>query len=119
MGDSAKADADAKEPVGKKAKARATLEELTAYVQSLGLPVSDAEYLFDHWSSTGWKNGKNDIKDWQATVRNWKRCNYLPSLQADKRNGKFSRPAEKPDNRRYVPVETSMDFSNWRKGVRE
>ena len=33
----------------------------------------DAEYFIDHYESNGWKVGKNPMKDWKATVRNWER----------------------------------------------
>lgn len=115
-GDSAKADADVEKSTGNKAKA--TLEELAEYVQSLGLPASDAEYMFDHWTANGWKVGKNSMKDWKATVRNWKRGKYLPSQQAEKRYG-HSRPVEKPDTRNYVTIDNGPVLGLFKKGDRE
>jgi hypothetical protein len=48
----------------------------------LGLPDSDAEYIFDAWLTSGFrlKNG-NKIRDWKAAVRNWYRNNWFPSLR--------------------------------------
>lgn len=49
-----------------------TLEEVKAYCQERGNNV-DAEHFIDHYESNGWKVGKNPMKDWKATVRNWER----------------------------------------------
>jgi hypothetical protein len=54
-------------------------EELSGYCESLGLPASDGEYLFDKWTGNGWTNNGRAIKDWQATIRSWKRIGILPS----------------------------------------
>ena len=61
-------------------KARAkTCDELKAYCLELGLPASDAIYLWEKWESTGWVNGGRPIKDWKGTIRTWKAGGYLPS----------------------------------------
>ena len=49
-----------------------TLEEVKAYCQERGNNV-EAEHFIDHYESNGWKVGKNPMKDWKATVRNWER----------------------------------------------
>lgn len=56
-----------------------TREEMVFFCESLGLPSSDGEILFDKWTGNGWKTAAGTIKDWQATVRSWQRQNYLPS----------------------------------------
>ena len=33
----------------------------------------DPEKFFDYYTSNGWKVGKNQMKDWRATVRRWER----------------------------------------------
>jgi hypothetical protein len=31
----------------------------------------EAEKFVDHYTANGWKVGRNTMKDWQASVRNW------------------------------------------------
>ena len=33
--------------------------------------ILEAQKFFDYYTSNGWKVGKNPMKDWHATVRNW------------------------------------------------
>lgn len=49
-----------------------TVEEISKYCQERGNHV-DAQRFFDYYESNGWKVGKNPMKDWKATVRNWER----------------------------------------------
>ena len=49
-----------------------TLEELKRYIDEKNLNV-DAEKFLDYYSSNGWRVGKNPMKSWEATVRNWNR----------------------------------------------
>ena len=62
----------------KKAKekfVKPTVEEVRAYCRERN-NVIDAEHFCDHYESNGWKVGKNPMKDWKATVRNWERNGY-------------------------------------------
>jgi hypothetical protein len=46
----------------------------------LGYPDSDAEFIYDRWLATGFKDGCNRrFKDWRAAIRTWAKCRYLPS----------------------------------------
>lgn len=49
-----------------------TVEEVREYIREKGYSV-DPERFVDHYTSNGWKVGKNPMKDWRATVRNWNR----------------------------------------------
>jgi len=49
-----------------------TVDDVKAYCQEHGYSV-DAERFVDFYESNGWMVGKNRMKDWQATVRNWSR----------------------------------------------
>ncbi len=49
-----------------------TAEDVRIYCQEQGFSV-DAEKFVDHYESNGWMVGKNKMKDWKATVRNWNR----------------------------------------------
>ena len=47
-----------------------TFEEVTEYFQEKGC-LNQAEKYFNYYQSNGWKVGKNKMKDWKASVRNW------------------------------------------------
>ena len=47
-----------------------TIEEIAAYCQEKGYNI-DAEYFYNYYESNGWKVGRNTMKDWKATIRNW------------------------------------------------
>ena len=48
--------------------------EIQTYVDEQNLQI-DAERFFDYYEGNGWKVGKNPMKDWKATARNWSRRN--------------------------------------------
>ena len=52
-----------------------TLEEVRAYCQERGNSVNPEKW-YDHYTSNGWKVGKNPMKDWKAAVRTWERSGY-------------------------------------------
>ncbi len=52
---------------------RPTLEEINAYLEEKGYTHTDAEKFFDFYESKNWMVGKNKMKDWKASVRNWER----------------------------------------------
>lgn len=49
-----------------------TLEELKEFIKANNLHI-DPERFLDYYQSNGWKVGKNPMKDWKATARNWSR----------------------------------------------
>lgn len=49
-----------------------SIEELKDYIGQ-GKYNVDAEMFFDYYEANGWRAGKNPMKDWKATVRNWHR----------------------------------------------
>jgi hypothetical protein len=61
-----------------------TIEEVKTFCVLLGLPESDGESFFWGKEANGWRNGNAAIKDWRATVRQWKASGYHPS---QKQNG--------------------------------
>lgn len=63
-----------KENIKRKVFKKPTLEELKEYCISASLNV-DYQYFYDYYESNGWKVGKNLMKDWKATLRNWNRRN--------------------------------------------
>lgn len=52
-----------------------TIEMVSEYIQSNNYNV-DAEAFMDYYNSKGWMVGRNKMKDWQASVRNWSRNEY-------------------------------------------
>jgi hypothetical protein len=79
-----------------------TIEEIYAYSQELGLSTYDyngqqksqaqttAESFFDYYSANGWKVGKNPMKDWKASLRNWIRKDGQFNKQRGGGRGTFS-----------------------------
>lgn len=61
-----------KSPKGGTRFAKPTLEEVQAYCRERGNKV-DADKFYDHYTSNGWRVGKNPMKDWKAAVRTWER----------------------------------------------
>lgn len=52
-----------------------TVEEVAAYCLERKNKV-DAAYFVDHYTSNGWKVGKQNMKDWKAAVRTWEKNGY-------------------------------------------
>jgi phage replication O-like protein O len=52
-----------------------TIEEVAAYCLDRGNSV-DPEKWLDHYTSNGWKVGKNPMKDWMAAVRTWEKSGF-------------------------------------------
>ena len=50
-----------------------TVAEVSEYAAEIGNPLFDALHFVDYYESNGWKVGRNPMKDWKATVRNWVR----------------------------------------------
>ena len=60
-----------------------TVEEVAAYCLERKNKV-DAAYFGDHYTSNGWKVGKQNMKDWKAAVRTWEKNGYnQPSKKQD------------------------------------
>lgn len=51
-----------------------TLEEVKVYCAERNNNV-DAERFISYYESNGWKVGRNNMKDWKASVRTWERNN--------------------------------------------
>lgn len=50
-----------------------SLEKCIELALETGMGKQDGEAFYDHYSSNGWKVGRNAMKDIKATMRNWKR----------------------------------------------
>lgn len=58
--------------IEKKELAPRTPDTIRAYFAEHGQP-QEADKFIDYYQSNGWKVGRNAMKDWQATARNWMR----------------------------------------------
>ena len=47
-----------------------TIEEIIAYCKERKNTIKPQVFI-DHYTSNGWMVGKNKMKDWKATIRNW------------------------------------------------
>lgn len=72
-----------------KLKARADQGQIVWYCKARGLPASDGDWFYDKMLQSGWKYGSQDVKDWQACIRNWERLRVFPSqkMAAARANG--------------------------------
>lgn len=48
-----------------------SIEEATAYFEQIGGNAAQARRFVDHYTANGWKAGRNPMRDWQASARNW------------------------------------------------
>lgn len=72
-----------------------TVEEIAGYCAERGNGI-DARHFYDYYESNGWKVGRNPMRDWKATVRNWE--------QRDKQS-----PSPKPSPRRQSTFERQQE----------
>lgn len=54
-----------------------TVSDVSDYCNEI-LANIDPQSFFDYYESNGWKVGKNAMKDWKATVRQWKSRDNKP-----------------------------------------
>lgn len=54
-----------------------TLQDVTEYCFERNNTV-DPQTFIDHYTSNGWKVGKNPMKDWKAAVRTWEQRSTAP-----------------------------------------
>jgi hypothetical protein len=74
------------------------IEEVKVYCQERKNNV-DAQKWFDHYTSNGWKVGKNSMKDWRAAIRTWERSDIgKDPLQARTDQAKRESASRKPVN---------------------
>jgi hypothetical protein len=58
-----------------KAFEKPTVQEIIGYVIEIQAAV-DARAFWDYYESNGWRVGRNPMKDWRATVRQWQSRNH-------------------------------------------
>jgi hypothetical protein len=67
-------DVNKKEKKKRKIFKKPTVKEIQEYCNERHNFIN-AQHFFDYYESNGWKVGKNSMRDWQATIRNWERRN--------------------------------------------
>lgn len=77
----------------KRTSGRPDIEQVVAYAATIAVIRSDAEYCFYHWEGNGWRNGSHTVADWKATIRAWKKANYLPSQRSKQQPLTFAQRA--------------------------
>lgn len=65
-----------------------TRQELISYCEEKNLSV-DVDRFLDYYTSNGWMVGKNKMKDWKATLRNWSRKERQDNGRAAESSNKF------------------------------
>ena len=75
---------------------RPTFQEVRNYCLERRNSVNPQKWL-DHYTSNGWKVGRNSMKDWKATVRKWETSefNSRPSYQENALPLDYESPSEK------------------------
>ncbi len=66
-----------------------TVDEVRTYCQENGYQI-DPEYFVDYYTANNWMAGKNKMKDWKATVRNWNRREMEKHPTVDKKKPTLS-----------------------------
>ena len=70
-----KAEQSTKQTQKNKKFIKPTVEEIRNYCIERKNNV-DAQYFYDYYEANGWRVGKNSMKDWKATIRNWERRDF-------------------------------------------
>lgn len=73
-----------------------SIEELQDYCKDNNLVVG-CDRFYNYYEGNGWKVGRNPMKDWKATLRNWARNN-------EKWNGNTIEPSETKDTNKYLEL---------------
>lgn len=90
-----------KKKATRKVFVKPTLTEIQTYVDEHQLNV-DVERFFDYYEGNGWKVGKNPMKDWKATARNWSRNSFDKGGGSNQRTS--TNGATKPKQDKYADL---------------
>ncbi len=74
-----------------------TVNNVIAYVLEIKATV-DAKTFCDYYESNGWRVGRNPMKDWKATVRQWQSRNQQGSLYSNGTKPRHSAAAREQAN---------------------
>lgn len=68
-----------------------SVEEIREYCQERQNTIN-AQLFYDYYEANGWRVGKNSMKDWKATIRNWERRDYYGRNQQVGSKGNIQQP---------------------------
>lgn len=85
-----------------------TADEVSAFCLDSGITI-DVQHFLDYYESNGWRVGRNPMKNWQATVRNWAKNETKFRKPA---NTYSNQPAKPASEYRYVPSSAPREFDN-------
>ena len=86
-----------------------TLDSVISFGKDLGVSEDYCKNFFNNYESTGWKIGKNDIKNWKAKFEQW--------VEDDLRKGNIKiKQAEEYDTRTFFTDEDGRTFKYDSKG---
>lgn len=85
-------------PRRKPAFEKPTVSEIVAYVLEINATV-DGKQFWDYYESNGWRVGRNPMKDWRATVRQWHSRNKNGSLYGNERTSAAGNSAAAKETR--------------------
>jgi len=82
-----------------------TLEEVALYCLERKNKI-DPQTFIDHYTSNGWRVGKNPMSDWKAAVRTWEKNNF----EGSNKNGTGKRSYQQNTGRELPPdIAESVD----------
>lgn len=87
-----------------------TIEEVKEYFLTLSIP-NEYENFFDYYTSNGWRVGKNPMKDWRATAKNWCRRQGQFNNAPTTRQQPQAQPNVNPDSLTTMEHSDNKDYS--------
>lgn len=70
-----------------------TVEQVAEYCLERRNAV-DAQRFVDHYTANGWKVGRNQMKDWKASVRTWEKNEHSGNGKQPERKSQLERAAD-------------------------
>jgi hypothetical protein len=101
----------AKKPAAKKFTPP-DIDAVLAYGAEIGLSENVCQKFMNHYIGNEWRVGRNPMKDWKATLRNWK-------LREDEYHGnrKSTGHSPKPGRGQYMPTPADIEDRRRRFGL--
>jgi hypothetical protein len=84
-----------------------TRDEVEIFCLENGLTI-DVDRFMNYYTANGWMVGKNRMKDWRATVRNWALRDSRPQQQTSRPSRRIL-PAQDFEQRDYSDVQKELE----------
>lgn len=102
-----------------------TIEQITAFCKEKKL-IMNPEAFYDHYESNGWKVGKNPMKSWKSSVRQWERSKYNEdyklqhkAIPLDERRKAFGMSLKPYNNNPYTRAQLAEFMNYWGQKVQD